>query len=182
MIGAQRRPDCRGRCPARPRDEVASNEHGFSLMEVIVALAIVAIGLAAFSKAISSAVKAAQRTRLQAIALADVQSHLGSLGVDGPLDEGRTSGRYPDGLHWRLDVAALSERPGASDGAGANPAAHASGQIRSYWVILETFTASGTSLVKLQTAKLAKPAPRGASCHDQCLPGRLARAAMAASR
>lgn len=165
MIGALWRPDhCCGSVPVRgpmiPLGAIAPNEHGFSLIEVIVALAIVAFGLANFSQAISTSVRAAQRTRLQAIALADIQSHLNSLGVDGVVEVGRSTGRYRDGLPWRLDVSALTEQAFAPASGEANLApAFSAGQIRCYWVVLEAFNSSGSPLVKLQTAKLVKPLP-----------------------
>ena len=64
------------------------------------------------------------------------------------MEEGSTSGRYPNELPWRMTVAPLT------------PAHDISGvQLRPFWITLETFDRRGMSLVKLETAKLIREAP-----------------------
>ena len=138
-------------------------EAGFSLVEVIVALAIVALGLAAFSRAISGSYRAAQRTKLQEIAISHAQSHLDLLGVDEPLAGGQTAGKYSDNMPWRLTIAALTSGNRNRDDPDADPAqsrpAEQGDNARPFWVVLETFDLQGVALVKLETAKVIRVTP-----------------------
>lgn len=139
------------------------SEAGFSLIEVIVALAIIAFGLAAFSHAIGGTYRAAQRTKLQAITLSHAQSHLDSLGADGPLADGQSSGKYADGMPWRLTITALTSETKDRDEPDSDPAQSRpvapGGDARPYWVVLETFDRQGVALVRLETAKVARVTP-----------------------
>lgn len=126
----------------------ASSDSGFGLVEAIVALAIIAGGLAAFCQATGNAYRTAARLKINAAALAIARSHLDLLGQDGALEAGVTTGRYGNDLPWRLTVSALL--PGNSDTASAS---------RPYWLMLETFDRRGAPLVKLETAKLMRETP-----------------------
>ena len=136
----------------------ASRTAGFSLIEVIVSLAIVAFGLAAFSQAIGGSYRAAQRTRQQAVALSLAQSHLDTLGVEGGLDDGLSTGKYSNGMPWRLTVAPLVAPAETTLKAELDrpPVAPAIEDTIPYWIVVEAFDLQGRPLVKLQTAKLGK--------------------------
>jgi hypothetical protein len=113
-------------------------------MEALVALAIIAVGLTAFTKAVSSSYRAAARVKLSAAALASARSHLDSVGQTGPLDDGVFTGSYANELPWRLTVSALGNAP-------RPPASSA----QPFWVVVEAFDRRGVRLVKLETAKLS---------------------------
>jgi prepilin-type N-terminal cleavage/methylation domain-containing protein len=121
---------------------------GFSIMEALVALTIIAIGLTAFTKAVSSSYRAAARVKLSVAALASARSHLDSVGQTGPLEDGVLTGNYANDLPWRLTVSALANatRPSATI-------------ARPFWVTVEAFDRRGVRLVKLQTAKLSTGTP-----------------------
>jgi type II secretory pathway pseudopilin PulG len=129
----------------RPQD----GETGSSLLEVIVAFAIIMFGVAAFGEALTGAYRAARRTKLQATTLAFAQSHIDTLGLDGPLTDGTTTGRYSQGQQWRLVVSSLATYE-ADRGAAQRPA---------YWIILDVADRKGAAVVRLQTAKVV-PQPR----------------------
>jgi type II secretory pathway pseudopilin PulG len=125
----------------------ATTESGFGLVEAIVALAIVSLALTTLYRALSSAVHTAARVQVHDAALVLARTHLDSLGSDGTMQVGSVTGTYVNGLPWRLEVSALSTRSSGTQ------AAH-----RPFWVILEVFDRSGITLLKLETAKLARGA------------------------
>ncbi len=134
------------------RDEPSGRgrgDDGSGIIEAIVALIVIAVGLSAFCQAAGNAYRTAGRLKLHSAALAVTRAHLDLLAKDGDvLQEGKTSGRYPNDLPWRLTVASLAP---SLENAGS--------QVRPYWITLETFDRRGMSLVKLETAKLIREAP-----------------------
>jgi type II secretory pathway pseudopilin PulG len=117
---------------------------GFSIMEALVALTIIAMGLTAFTKAVSSSYRTAARLKLSAAALTSARSHLDSVGRTGPLEDGVFTGNYANDLPWRLTVSALANAP-RPPAIGTQP----------FWVVVEAFDRRGVRLVKLETAKLS---------------------------
>jgi general secretion pathway protein I len=136
----------------------ALGDGGFSLIEVIVALAIVAFALAAFGQTLGGAYRVSGRTHLQAAALAYAQAHLDTLGADGTLASGDSTGRYANGMPWRLSIAPLAAL-GPGSLADVRPKA-AADELAPWWIVLEAFDAGGgTELVRLETAKVLRAAP-----------------------
>jgi prepilin-type N-terminal cleavage/methylation domain-containing protein len=130
-----------------PADD--QGEAGFSIIECLVALTIIAIGLTAFTQAASNSYRAAARFKLSSAALASARSHLDAVGRSGPLEDGVFTGQYANDLPWRLTVAALAAAPRVPT-TGAQP----------FWVVVEAFDRRGVRLVKLETAKISVgPAP-----------------------
>lgn len=127
-----------------PRDP--SRESGFALLEVIVAVAIVAIALATIYRTIADAFRAASRVQAQQATVILARSQLDALGSDGQIAPGTSTGAYRNGIRWRLDVADLSGKTVAVNAA------------RPYWVTLVTLDASGRPMFKLETAKIAREA------------------------
>ena len=121
---------------------------GFALVEAIVALAIVTLALAALYQGMGVAYRAVARVQLHEAALVQARSHLDSLGADGTMQAGPSSGTYDNGLPWRLSVSALTSKSGLAD-AGLRP----------YWVVLEALDRRGATIIKLETAKLARETP-----------------------
>lgn len=80
------------------------NERGFTILEVLVALAILAVALAAVLAAISGALGAATRAESLLRATLAAQSLLAGAGIETPLVPGRSSGTLPDGSGWSLEV------------------------------------------------------------------------------
>jgi len=119
-------------------------EGGFTLIETLVALAIMAIAMGAFYSSMTLSYRAANQVKLHQVALAMARSHLDSIKRESSIEPGSSSGTYVNGLQWRLKIEALapdSSRPSTS----AQP----------YRVFLEAFDPHGGSLVRLETVKLA---------------------------
>ena len=96
-------------------------ERGFSLLEVIISLAITAAALTAFYAAGGSATALVTRAQQRAQATAVARDLLSSVGVDLPLREGTETGTAADGTTWRLDidpVSSLTVDGASSDASG----------------------------------------------------------------
>lgn len=90
---------------------------GFSLLEVLVAFAILAISLGVllqiFSRGTTTTIATAQYSR--AVALAEAR--LAAVGSAIPLKEGATSGEPEDGFAWEVGVTRVEiGEPGAGPG------------------------------------------------------------------
>lgn len=80
-------------------------ERGFTLLEVLVALTILAGALAVmfqvFSRSLETTADAQARTNAASLA----QSLLARIGTEIPLKEGETTGVSDDGLQWRVRMS-----------------------------------------------------------------------------
>jgi general secretion pathway protein I len=114
-------------------------EAGFTLVEVVVAFAIVTIILAALYQAIAGAWRGYARTQLREQALALARTHLEAIGIEEPLQPGERTGTYATGLAWRLTV---------------EPAGTASSRGRALRIVLEALDPGGKPLLRLETFKL----------------------------
>ncbi len=90
-------------------------EAGFSLIEVLVSLAVAGIALGAafflFGTAMRGTVQAERTTMATLVA----ESKLAEAGLAAPLQPGRTSGRTGDGYRWTTEVRPY--RPPGDDAA-----------------------------------------------------------------
>ncbi len=109
---------------------------GFTLLEVLVALVIIALAATVALRSSSLAIGAADRSGTASHAALQARSLLSEIGVSRPLAEGVSEGRLEDGTAWRLAVAAH-----------ASP----SPLLRAYDIVL-TVT-SGRSSVVLETRR-----------------------------
>jgi len=81
-----------------------SDERGFTLIEVLVALIILVLGLTAFYRVFGIGILAAlgaDRDRTTAEVAANLFEELGR---SRPLQEGRTEGAAADGQHWVIEI------------------------------------------------------------------------------
>ncbi|MGH7044777.1 MAG: PulJ/GspJ family protein [Stellaceae bacterium] len=93
---------------------------GFTLLEVVVALAIASLALVALFQAGSGGLFAVDTAARAEEALQRAQSHLAAVGRDAGLIQGDTSGDDGGGYRWQLRVQPVSQRPGlAADGVTA---------------------------------------------------------------
>jgi general secretion pathway protein I len=119
-----------------------SSDAGFTLIEVLVAFAIVSLCLASLYSALAAHSSQIAVTDMHRQTLAFARTHLESFGEALPAEGGATTGRYPNGMRWQLSVRAIS-----ADGATDSPA-------RPYFVLLEVFDRSGHSVIVLSSIKM----------------------------
>jgi general secretion pathway protein I len=81
-----------------------NKEHGFTLVEMLVALAILTIALAVLFGAISDSLDRVKRAKDEAVAASLAQSLLARADAANPMRAGDASGTYTNGFHWRLVV------------------------------------------------------------------------------
>ena len=100
---------------------VRRGQTGFSLLEVLVAFAILAVSLGVliqiFSRASIATVVASQYSRAAALA----ESRLAAVGTAIPLEPGALSGDPEDGISWELAIAPVELRPEEGLGASLQP-------------------------------------------------------------
>jgi len=85
---------------AAPRNDVA----GFTLVEIIVALAILALSLNVILPTISDALWRTSEAEAQAEAASLARSLLAQAGISVALQNGEAAGRFDNGFRWRLEV------------------------------------------------------------------------------
>jgi len=93
---------------------------GFTLLEVVVALAIASLALVGLFQAGSGGLFAVDTAARAEEALQRAQSHLAALGRGAALVEGETSGDDGGGYRWKLHVQRVAQRQSsAADGVTA---------------------------------------------------------------
>ncbi len=128
-----------------PRRGVAA---GFTLLEVIVALAILAVALAALMQSFSTGLRGARAAERQTIATLLAESRLAAVGVEMPLEAGESGGEIDHGYRWRATVRPYLE-PGLEAEGQAGMAAY---EIA---VTVSWEAADGGGSVTLETLRLA---------------------------
>jgi prepilin-type N-terminal cleavage/methylation domain-containing protein len=79
-------------------------EAGFTLVEVLVAFAVLSIALLALLSGLSTALFDDHRAEFARSALRLAKAELEITGVGTPLTPGVTTGRFDNGMEWRLTV------------------------------------------------------------------------------
>jgi len=79
-------------------------EHGFTLIEVLVALAIAGLGLAFLMAATGSGLESSTAAGRYTRATSHAQSRLAEVGLTLPLKKGDRFGDEGDGFHWRVHI------------------------------------------------------------------------------
>ena len=83
----------------------AREDAGFTLIEVLVALAILAISLAALMSVLATGLDRQRRVRNESEGLALAQSLMAEAQAITPLLPGDSNGTFPDGFTWRREIA-----------------------------------------------------------------------------
>jgi general secretion pathway protein I len=78
---------------------------GFTLVEVVVALAILAVSLGALLRIFSNDLSRTSQIEAEVVANSLAQTLVARAGMDQPLVNGETSGQFNNGFRWRLHVA-----------------------------------------------------------------------------
>jgi general secretion pathway protein I len=121
-------------------------EAGFTLVEVVVAFAIVALVLGGLYHLMADALRGETRAKVNEQALALASAHLEAIGIDRALEPGDTTGVYATGLAWRLTI---------------EPIETLSYRGQAFRIVLEPLDRSGKPLLRLETFKLVSRTNRG---------------------
>ena len=89
-------------------------ESGFTLLEVLVAVAILAVALTALFQAFAGGLGGVQQAEAATRAGLIARSLLDRVGADLPLVQGVRQGDAADGYSWSLGIVPRRERNGAS--------------------------------------------------------------------
>jgi general secretion pathway protein I len=98
----------------------ADRTAGFTLLEVLIALAIAGLSLVLLFRAGADGLVAVDTARRAEEAVQRAQSHLAALGNQGTLTAGETEGDDGGGYRWRVRVNPVAAWPAASIGSGGN--------------------------------------------------------------
>lgn len=107
---------CRFPVPRSPR---AQRARGFTLIEVLAAIALLAIVFAVALGALGKWAQNAGRAAALDAAVEHAQSLFAAQGLTEPLKNGDSAGTFADGMHWTLKVKML---PRLAAGTGADAA------------------------------------------------------------
>lgn len=121
---------------------------GFTLIEVIVALAILTVALAVVLQNFSIGMRGARLAERHTIAVLHAESKLAAVGVETPLEEGETSGVFDNGFGWRATIRPYLE-------AGQEEAPDSGAEAYEVAVTVSWDDAGGRGSVTLETLRLA---------------------------
>jgi general secretion pathway protein I len=115
------------------------HDAGFTVVEVIVAFAIVTMVLAALYFSIAGAYRGYAQAQVREQTLALARAHLDVIGLEEPLQPGESTGTYETGVVWRLAI---------------EPVETAAHKGRAFRILLEALDHGGQPLLRLETFKL----------------------------
>jgi general secretion pathway protein I len=115
------------------------DDAGFTVVEVIVAFAIVTMVLAALYYSIGGAYRGYAQAQVREQTLALARAHLEAIGIEEPLQPAESTGMYASGVAWRLAI---------------EPIETASQKGRAFRILLEALDHGGQPLLRLETFKL----------------------------
>lgn len=90
---------------AAPRGARPSAARGFTLLEVVAAFAILALGLGLAMRAATGAMQQSQQAAEHTRAALHARSVMDTLGVGERLEEGGYGGEFRDGYRWQAEVS-----------------------------------------------------------------------------
>jgi general secretion pathway protein I len=94
---------------SRTKFEPQNGEAGFTVVEVVVALTILALALAVLLDVISNSIRQTGQAETVAEAGSLAQSLLAKTGTELPLRDGQITGQSDHGFHWRVQINAYGD-------------------------------------------------------------------------
>lgn len=93
--------------PAQPRRAfaLAQGQSGFTLLEVVAAFAILALGLGLAMQAATGAMQQSRQAAEHTRAALHARSVMDTLGIGERLEEGSYDGEFRDGYRWSAEVS-----------------------------------------------------------------------------
>jgi general secretion pathway protein I len=128
-----------------------ANSSGFTLIEVVVALAIAALGLGALMAAAGSGLENARLADQFIEATRRAQSRLVQVGATMPLEPGEQSGDDGGGFSWRLRISPVAFHA-ATPQSGQQPLTLYNVEVTIGWLSGRT-----TRTVSLQSQRVTQP-------------------------
>jgi general secretion pathway protein I len=140
------------------RSPAARADPGFTLIEVLVAFAIMAIALGTLFAVFGSGLRRGGQIEAERNALAVAQSVLADIGGEIPLADGKAEGEAPGGMRWRVDIQPYAVEAGQTQqSAPALP-------VRAHEVAVAVSWGGGAGqVVTLRTLRLAPTQPQQGS-------------------
>ena len=86
-----------------------TRQDGFTLLETVVALVIMALGVTALSRLTATGLAASEQAERLAVATGLARSVLARTGVDQTLAVGEDAGAWDDGYRWRRTVRPMAQ-------------------------------------------------------------------------
>jgi len=150
------------RCPLHARSRRATRVDGFTLLEVIAAVLLLAITFASLMRVAGSSLALTARSAERSEASMWARSLLDSAFVLEPIRVGRSSGRFDERYRWQLDVRPF-QPPATAQASGPQPRAPAS-PLRLYRLDLDVIwkSAGHDYTARFSTLRVGGPQPRGA--------------------
>ena len=93
----------------------AGNRSGFTLLEILVALAILSVSMAVLLSSLSTSINHQLRAKREVEAAELARSLLARLGTDIPLQIGEIEGEEGPSYRWHLTMAAYGETAGSGN-------------------------------------------------------------------
>ena len=122
------------------------NEAGFTVIEALVAFAILSLALVGLYDALAVAYHSANASRMQEEALAVGRSQLERIGSDIPAKPGKLSGSLSDSSPWQVVITEIASN-------GSTPSLY-----QRYAVAYEARDAQNRPILQLKTIRIAKAA------------------------
>ena len=97
-------PSHRQPCRAARQSRTPARQRGFTLLEIVAAFAILAIGLGMAMQAASGAMQQSRQSAEHTRAALHARSVMDTLGVGERLEPGQFDGEFDDGYRWRVEV------------------------------------------------------------------------------
>lgn len=79
-------------------------QRGFSLIEMVAAFLVFAIGIGVLMQILATSMHSARQSSQYTMAALWAESKLDTVGVGVPIEAGRSSGRFDDNYSWELDI------------------------------------------------------------------------------